>query len=651
MLMRCGIAWLLCSSAALAQSPYRDPVQELIEASYRARAAGRFDEATAKWDEARDALRRIPSESPQFWHDTMAISRLYANTGKSAEERVILEQALGRTVVLGDGLRIRADILNNLAGSWEGDGNLLRALQYRERALAEAEKNGAGQPYLYQQLANLYLRLGRRNDALALAERLRARRPADPSLASLYQQLGKTDEAAAIYRQQAQQAEPAQRVMPLQALASLYESNQQFGDAAAAVRQAIGAVENSGNPAGPRQTMWMRMRLAGLESAAGHPETAERMYEALLADPASAGDRSVLLNYTAFLTAHDQGAKAEEWLKDFLALHPDLPAVEQANLYINLADVARRSGAAARAAEYEAASSEKRRAVPSPPQPAGSISELLNRAQSAGCGPDTLPLGLQAIAAASAAPDRDQLAYRISGMAQVLVGCGKASQADQLYQDLMVAIERWSADSPRVQLDALRQYADYLRTRRRWADAQSAIERYRQVAVAAHGDASAEARSGLEFAIRLDLDQDLKARAVIEVQDLLASEAGLSGATSEPYQEALERAAGFLEQAGDGRGAVALWKQERSVADLLYTPDDGRRGIILGNIARGLARQGDFEEADRIAGEALATKARKQLSPWLAEELRRIKAQAGTRPERTGEAGPHWFQTSKFYRP
>ncbi len=650
MFMRCGLLSLFCSWVALAQMPSRDPIQQLIDAAYQARAAGRYGEAAAKREEARELLRRVPPDAQVFRNGAFQLARLYANSGKTAQQRAVLQEALDRTAPLGGAGEVRVQLLSAIADSWTSDRNLLQAADYREKALAEAEKAKADWGYLYQNLANLYLELGRKNDAAALAERLRERRPADPAVGMLYEQLGKTEEAAAFYQQQAQQA--PQSSGPLQSLASLYEGEQRFPDAVAAMEQAIAAAEMPEAGTGPKQqVLWLRTRLANLQALAGRADAAEQIYQSLLAGPAGSDDAGLPTQYANFLLTRGQAAKAEQWLNDFLAAHAGLPPMQQANLLDNLANIARQAGGSSdeRARQYAAAAAEKRRAG-SPPAAEDGITELMNRAQSAACKGDALPLALEAIARAPQDANSGELALRVPGLAQTLSYCGKDAEADQLYQNLLPLLESWAADSSGLLANALNQRVNVLVNRKRWAAAQTALDRYRQLVAADHGEASWFSEDALDLQIRLDLGQGLNARAAIEAQDMLAVEAGLSGTVSGRYQGALERAASFLVQAGDGRSAVALWKQEWALLDQLYSGADAQRGFILANIARELAGQGEMEEAERVAAEALATDAKPQLTPWLNQEIHRAKVPAGTGPVQAGQAGLLGFYT-KVYRP
>ena len=59
-----GTVCLLLSLAAVAQVPQREPFDAALQAFWTARNAGHFDEATAKREEARQALRFGQIESP-----------------------------------------------------------------------------------------------------------------------------------------------------------------------------------------------------------------------------------------------------------------------------------------------------------------------------------------------------------------------------------------------------------------------------------------------------------------------------------------------------------------------------------------------------------------------------------------------------------
>jgi len=152
-----------------------------------------------------------------------------------------------------------------------------------------------------------------------------------------------------------------------------------------------------------------------------------------------------------------------------------------------------------------------------------------------------------------------------------------------------------------------------------------------------------------------------QARALSAAQDLLSLEESLSANTSEPYLRAAETLAELYESAGDPERALPLRRQTVSIADLVFRANDARRGFIRVQVALALARQRQFDEAERLANEAVAIGQTMRppqpnlFAPQL-EQVRRMKAapqsapgSVGRRP--TGAIGTiPWFDT-QTYRP
>ena len=214
---------------------------------------------------------------------------------------------------------------------------------------------------VYTQLADLYQRLGRRDQAAAVLAKMKAL-PAQSNnwnLAQYYQQHGDLEQAAAIYREQMEesQADPQQMLFPAQSLAGVYEQMKRPADAEAVLREAITAIDASGKPELAAQSSGLRQRLAMMLYQSGHAAAADQAFPA----PTDNGPSAtwLVLNYANYLGSTKRGAQAETLLADYLAGHPGLNANEQASILRPLANLARMAGDPKRADEYQLESSRK----------------------------------------------------------------------------------------------------------------------------------------------------------------------------------------------------------------------------------------------------------------------------------------------------
>src|SRR5580704_7412061 len=129
--MRRGILFLSCCVVALSQDRQIDPLESAVQSYQDARAQGNFAEAAARREEARTLLARTPVDSPQFGNWVQSVQQIYQNSGRRAQARAILTDALARANSLGESHPVRIQLLNMLADSWQSDGNLLKAVTYR----------------------------------------------------------------------------------------------------------------------------------------------------------------------------------------------------------------------------------------------------------------------------------------------------------------------------------------------------------------------------------------------------------------------------------------------------------------------------------------------------------------------------------------
>ena len=128
--------FVLCSTVVLGQVPRREPFDVALQSYRDARASGDFDAAAARREEARGMLAQMPLSSPQWLGRVQAMAQVYQGSGRHAQARAVVQDALSRADSLGESHPTRIQLLNTLADFWQQDGNLLKALVYREKAVA-----------------------------------------------------------------------------------------------------------------------------------------------------------------------------------------------------------------------------------------------------------------------------------------------------------------------------------------------------------------------------------------------------------------------------------------------------------------------------------------------------------------------------------
>jgi hypothetical protein len=644
------VGCLACFSISFAQVPVahqQEPFDAAIQAYWAARNEGRFDSAAANREEARKLLDQTPVDEPQFAGRVQGLAHIYQQGGKHAQARAIVQQSLSRASDQTNPSRVM--LLSTLGDFWQQDQNLLKALEFREKAITVAEAtppgktstpyarvqqfNGVGvsvgglnspffhrvgsvpgNTHLYQALTDLYQQLGRPEAVAKTLTRMRALLNSDDAaLASFYERQGQLDEAAAIYKKQAEQAaanpqtEPWQLVAPLQALSGLYQREQRYDEAAAAIQQAIAGLEASGKPEAHNQTIWMRQNLANILNQGGQTQAADQIYQQLLTD--TPGNVQVLTGYANHLAATKRGAQAEDLLNDYLKSHSGLQPQEETNLLYALANVARMSGQSQRAEDYQRAAQQKQQPAQTTPPGQIFVAADLHKAQSAaqaGNIDEAFNLALQAMDAASRAVDRDQVPSMVQSIASALATKKAEDKGEQLYQRLFALVQGWSAETMQPLMNASQSYTHFLMQQpHRWNEVSAAIQRHHDTVIASFGAETGGLAEVLRLTIQFERGQGSQVKALSAAQDLLALEESLSGTTSEPYLRAVETLADVSEP-GDSGHVLALRRQAVAIADLVFPSRDDRRGQTRINAAFALARQQQFDEADRLANEAVA---------------------------------------------
>src|SRR5262249_21495284 len=138
----------------------------------------------------------------------------------------------------------------------------------------------------------------------------------------IYQQQGDFQEAADVYKRQVAEAagDPQQMRGPLQSLANVYQQQEDYTGAAAALQQAISAFDASSKPGARLNALSLRQNLASVLQQSGHTEQAEQIYQRMLSDAQNQGVSNYLpaLNgYASFLANTKRAAQAEAMLLDF----------------------------------------------------------------------------------------------------------------------------------------------------------------------------------------------------------------------------------------------------------------------------------------------------------------------------------------------
>jgi hypothetical protein len=683
-----GFLFLLCSTVILGQDPPREPF-DLATQSYRdARASGNFDRARARREEARSLLAQTPLDSPQLPSRVQIVAQLYRSSGWHAQARAIVEDELSRANSLVESHPLRIQLLNMLADFWQQDGNLLRALSYREKAVAalDAAPANASQPRLdpltgtaaarrtvggfgvfgaiqaappdrvanntqvYQQLSGLYRQLGRPEAAAKIVAKMRSLVQDDPrALAASYEREGNLDEAVALYKKLVDQAaaNPQAQVWeaigPLQSIANMYQREQRWVDAAATLEQAAGRLESSGGPGGHNQAVGMRLNIANLYQQAGQSQAAEKVYQTLMAETAN-DDRNgtmlqVLEAYANHLSNTKRADLAEDLLKGYLANHPDLQPGQETNILFALSAVERNAGRQELADKFQRAGMEKQRAAQPQNPPEGQlIGPDLQKAQAEanqGNLDEAVNLALHAMASASLARDGEQVRWHVPNIAAVLANRKAPDKSEQLYHQLLALLQTWSIDNAMPLIQAQQQYAArfLIGQKDRWAEAPAAIERYRENLVLANGAETSDMENVMTLQIEFARARGAPAEAVQTAEELLAFEESLSGTTSANYMRAAQTAANVYQTTGNPERALALHRQIVAIADLTLSPNEAQRGHVRINAAFAFANARQFDEAEGLASEAVAAGERMRppqakLFASQVEQIRRMKTAA-----------------------
>lgn len=622
-----GLTCLLWLPLLGAQVPQQDAFDLETQAYYFARGRLDFEAAAKHRDKARLLLAALPAEDQQSAYRARMVAQLYDSAGLIARGRGVLEQVLARSPA---GSPARASILSAISDSWEQDRNLLKAIAYREQAVAAFEQQSSAEPAAgasrqavfgcfrsavpnamndVQRLAYLYRQAGRREDVARLIEKVRAQPQSQDVLAALYEQDGQLEEAAAIYRSQAEHAagDPQHASTALQSMSRIQQNQQKPSEAAATLTQAVNLLASSDRPEVRSQTLWVRQNLAMVLNQAGQTEAADRVFDQLLAE-ADEGTRSQLLSaYANHLASTQRGPQAEAMLKSQLE-SPNLQPWEEANLYFALANTARNSGDEARAQAYQQTAEEKQRA--GQPEQASQllIHDDLQKADAAaraGNVEGAVQLATSAIGKATGAADWEQLPWGVSTIAAT-VGTKDPAAGDDLYRRLFAHLENGSSDLVQPLLNIYPQYARFLMEHQRWGEAATAVNSYRSALTASRGEGTGWLGDVMQLQLEAARIENKPAEALATSRAWLEFEEQVAGTTSESYLRALESMAETLDASGDLGSSLAARRQAVAIVDLVSGPLDLRRGYTRMNAAFAFARAQQFDEAEQLGRGAVA---------------------------------------------
>jgi hypothetical protein len=649
-------AFVLYSAIAVGQIQPEDPFDAANQAYWQARQKGQYDVATAQRERMNQLLQAEPADQPQFAGRAQILAQAYDGDGMSATGRAVLEGALARAEAAKAPGQPRASMLITLASFWERDRNLLKSLASLERAATVLEQTPVAEdppqqryggkgwfntpnsradvavpgvisragivtglsPYgvgptvvrmsVYTQLADLYQRLGRRDQAAAVVAKMKAL-PAQSNnwnLAQYYQQHGDLEQAAAIYRKQVEesQADPQQMLFPAQSLAGLYEQMKRPADAEAVLREAITATDASGKPELAMQSSGLRQRLAMLLYQSGHAEAADQAFP----PPSDNGPAAtwLVVNYANYLGVTKRAAQGETLLAEYLAGHPGMNANEQPSVLMSLANLARMAGDSKRADEYQLEISQKLQPK-DPPAGVILIRPVLQKAQSEarmGNTAEAIALATQAIAQSGNARDRETLAQMAPELARA-ISIKAPVQADELYRNVTAVAQSWSADTMLPWLSMLGEYPRFLLSLQRSGEAPPTIERYRSALKTARGADTGWLEEPLRLTIELERGRNSPQAAILAAQNLLGLEETLDGPTSEPLYRAAETLADLYRSNGDSARALPLFQQTIAIADAVFRADDPRRGQSRTNTAAVLIAERRPDEAEPLVLEAM----------------------------------------------
>ena len=178
------------------------------------------------------------------------------------------------------------------------------------------------------------------------------------------------------------------------------------------------------------------------------------------------------------------------------------------------------------------------------------------QAATAGRTDDAFVLGLQSVTEATQAPQDDAVFSGVPILASMLTERNARGMADQLWERLLALAGQRSSDTLAPLLQVARAHARFLSGfPDRVASARAALERYRELLIAARGTESGELADALRLTLEFEHDHGTPERAAFAAEELLTLEETLNGADSIANLRPLKLAAA-LYQAQDNRQRV-----------------------------------------------------------------------------------------------
>jgi tetratricopeptide (TPR) repeat protein len=627
---------------------------------WKARNEGRFQDAAALREQARAMVKVLPPDSEQFLASVQTVAQLYQESARTVQAREVVEEALNLAAGLGDTDPVRIRLLIQMAELWQQDGNPLKALPYLENAVRAEEtvppavpksegarrvgvaisgvmtvmtSGGFARPGmhtdltgLYQQLAETYRQLGRREaiDALTVKVRAFVQKQGDARLAWYFENYGVFEDAVAVFQRQAERGgDPQQVSNAWQGLAELYARARRFDEAVTAMQRAVAAAG--------RSQPWLQQSLVSILQRAGRLDQADSVYQEAFAASAQGAEGnhfSTMLGYANYLSGTKRGSQAEALLNEYRASH-SLPPNQENSILWALGNAAQAAGDNNRAAEYQQRAAAGTPKAPRDPAQRTVMPDLESAQSAANSGrvDDAVRLALDAIDRSSGAVDRDQIVYLAPSVAMTLDPRKAGGPAQQIYDRLFRVVESWAVYEQQTLLTVTAQYARWLVSRpERWRDVPDALERYRNLETAAHGADSGSQTAVLRLAIDFERMRNGPVAEVRAAQDLVKFEGTLTGDTSEGYVSALATLAQAQERSGATDAALATYRRRIAIADAAFLPKNQQRGRTRVEAARAVARLGQFDEAERLIDEAVAiAKTWDQQAPYFDGERKQIE--------------------------
>jgi len=379
------------------------------------------------------------------------------------------------------------------------------------------------------------------------------------------------------------------------------------------------------------------MSMARALNLAGQTSAGDEVYEQLLAEASSEPEGTyvqVLSGYANYLAETKRDPQGQALLSEYLTSHSNLLPGPEASLLFQLSNGASRSGDSKLADQYRQAAFAKQGGSQPPPTPQiliGPELQLAQTAANAGKIDDAFEIALQALATASRAADRDQVAWLVPNLATQFVNRKQPEKAEQLYHHLFGVVESWSADNPQALINTAQNYARFLVTSDRWNEAPAAIKRYRDLLVGAHSAASSSLGDVLRLSMQFERMHGTPQGAIKAAEELVALHESLGGNTSDLYLGAAEELAREYQSSGDLGRAIPIFRRNAEIADLAFRPSDMRRAQVRITAAMALAQQPQFDEAEELATEAvvISKAVRPPQGDMFTNQLERIRKMRG----------------------